>query len=204
MNAFTIKAKTVGGNWIDTLGATVVEGATHHGVSYATREAAATAAKVAHPDMSAQDLLIVGPNGEQSTVAAIVYAADLGAQVVDYCRSKTLSLGGLVDRIQAAGSINREMADAVIVYCQENSLTLGGLVSTLASYSNEVADILEHGHVTFKNAYAWLASQEQYTFCIDLLEISAHDADADTKVNALENSFVELIRKADAATDTAI
>lgn len=67
-------------------------------------------------------------------------AITLAEQVVSYCRSKTLSLGGLVDRIQAAGIVTRETADAVINYCQENSLTLGGLVDTLASFSNEVAD----------------------------------------------------------------
>jgi len=64
----------------------------------------------------------------------------LAAQLVNYCGIKTLSLGGLVERIKAAGTMTRETADAVIEYCQENSLTLGGLLCVLAGYSNSVAD----------------------------------------------------------------
>lgn len=70
-------------------------------------------------------------------------ARELASQVVNYCRSKALSLGGLVERIKAAGYVTRETADAVIVYCEEHSLMLGGLVSTLASFSNEVADVAQ-------------------------------------------------------------
>lgn len=70
-------------------------------------------------------------------------ARELASQVVNYCRSKTLSLGGLVERIKAAGTVTRETADAVIVYCEEHSLMLGGLVSTLASFSNELADVAQ-------------------------------------------------------------
>lgn len=68
-------------------------------------------------------------------------AVELASQVVNYCHSKALSLGGLVERIKAAGYVTRETADAVIVYCEEHSLMLGGLVSTLASFSNEMADV---------------------------------------------------------------
>lgn len=70
-------------------------------------------------------------------------AVELAAQLVDFCRSPRLSLGGLVERIKAAGYVTRETADAVIVYCEEHSLMLGGLVSTLASFSNEVADVAQ-------------------------------------------------------------
>lgn len=67
-------------------------------------------------------------------------AAELTAQLLSYCRSSILSLGGLVERIKAEGVVTRETADAVVEYCEANSLSLAGLVTTLAIFSNEVAD----------------------------------------------------------------
>ena len=47
--------------------------------------------------------------------------------------------------------------------------------------------------VTLANAEAWNADDEKFTFCIDLLEISAHDGSADIYVNRLEDKFEELL-----------
>ena len=45
---------------------------------------------------------------------------------------------------------------------------------------------------TKENAAAYRATVEKFTFCIDLLEISAHHSQADHYVNALEDLFDEL------------
>lgn len=42
---------------------------------------------------------------------------------------------------------------------------------------------------TVANAEKYAATSEKFTFCIDLLEISAHRADADHWVNELEDRF---------------
>lgn len=76
MNAITIKAKAVNGNWIETLGAVMVDGKKHHSAAFANIEQAVKAAQVAHPEMSASDLLIVNGNtGRESTVQEHLDAA---------------------------------------------------------------------------------------------------------------------------------
>ncbi len=47
---------------------------------------------------------------------------------------------------------------------------------------------------TWKNAQAWYDTSEKFTFCIDLLEISAQRDDADDQVEALEAKFEALIK----------
>jgi len=42
---------------------------------------------------------------------------------------------------------------------------------------------------TVENAKAYEKTSEKFIFCIDLLEISAHNFKADYWVNALEDSF---------------
>jgi len=42
---------------------------------------------------------------------------------------------------------------------------------------------------TVANAEEYAATDEKFTYCIDLLEISAHRADADHWVNELEDRF---------------
>ena len=42
---------------------------------------------------------------------------------------------------------------------------------------------------TVANAKEYAATSEKFTFCIDLLEISSHRADADHWVNKLEDQF---------------
>ncbi len=46
---------------------------------------------------------------------------------------------------------------------------------------------------TIVDAKKWEATQEQFTFCIDFLEISAHRLLADDYVNLLEDKFEELL-----------
>jgi|TARA_R110002020_G_scaffold15360_2_gene54810 hypothetical protein len=57
--------------------------------------------------------------------------------------------------------------------------------------SNHAADRIEEV-ATAANAAAYATEYEKFTFCIDLLEISAHRADADELVNALEDRFDEI------------
>lgn len=73
-------------------------------------------------------------------------AGSLALHLISYCHLKSLSLGGLVGRIHAAGRLTRETADEVIEYCQEHSLTLGGLVDTLAQFSNDAADLASYAN----------------------------------------------------------
>jgi len=47
--------------------------------------------------------------------------------------------------------------------------------------------------VNLTNAREWEATEEKYTFCIDLLEISAQLAGSDGLVAELEEAFVELL-----------
>ena len=42
---------------------------------------------------------------------------------------------------------------------------------------------------TVENAKAYSLTSEKFTFCIDLLEISAHNFNSDYWVNALEDNF---------------
>jgi hypothetical protein len=57
--------------------------------------------------------------------------------------------------------------------------------------SNRAAGRLEEV-ATAANAAAYAVEPEKFIFCIDLLEISAHRADADHWVNALEDRFDEI------------
>lgn len=43
--------------------------------------------------------------------------------------------------------------------------------------------------VTEDNAREWYGTREKFTFCIDLLDISAWDDDAEEKVDRLEQAF---------------
>jgi hypothetical protein len=45
---------------------------------------------------------------------------------------------------------------------------------------------------TYQDALAWAASPEQYTFCVDILEVSAHDVATDGYVDDLESRYVSL------------
>lgn len=49
-------------------------------------------------------------------------------------------------------------------------------------------------YATSAQAYEWLATSEQYTYCIDTLEISAHDANADYLVNKFEARLTEILK----------
>jgi hypothetical protein len=54
---------------------------------------------------------------------------------------------------------------------------------------------------TLENALNWAADSEKFTYCIDLLEISARRQNSDRWVNRLEDHFETLIKKeADACT----
>lgn len=46
---------------------------------------------------------------------------------------------------------------------------------------------------TIENARAWAADSEQFLFCIDALEMSAHSYAADWAVNQLEDRFEDLL-----------
>ena len=46
---------------------------------------------------------------------------------------------------------------------------------------------------TLKNAKEWQETSERFTYCIDLLDISAHDNDSDEKVYFLEKLFVQAL-----------
>tara|TARA_R110001592_G_C13165322_1_gene749321 strand:+ start:70 stop:288 length:219 start_codon:yes stop_codon:yes gene_type:complete len=46
---------------------------------------------------------------------------------------------------------------------------------------------------TQKNATAWDVTEEKFIFCIDLLEISAHDENADVLVDDLELYLAETL-----------
>ena len=48
---------------------------------------------------------------------------------------------------------------------------------------------------TVKNAKEYAATDEKFTFCIDLLEISAHSRYADDLVNLLEDRFDEINKR---------
>jgi len=50
---------------------------------------------------------------------------------------------------------------------------------------------------SLKDAKAWEATDEQFTFCIDILEISAHEAAADDLVAELEDFFTEMLQESD-------
>lgn len=47
--------------------------------------------------------------------------------------------------------------------------------------------------LTIEHAKEWALSQEKYTFCIDCLELSAWDDNADYYVNRLEHHFEALL-----------
>jgi hypothetical protein len=49
---------------------------------------------------------------------------------------------------------------------------------------------------TLANAQGWAKESEQFIFCIDLLEMSAHDDQADSAVNRLEDRFEKLLSEA--------
>lgn len=51
--------------------------------------------------------------------------------------------------------------------------------------------------LTLDDAESYDQSAEKYTFCIDYLGISAHDDNADTLVEKLENKFDKLLRQSD-------
>ena len=53
-------------------------------------------------------------------------------------------------------------------------------------------EMIIHGP-TLEDARAWEATTDQFTFCIDWLEISAHSTLADGYVNKLEDRFEKLI-----------
>ena len=56
-------------------------------------------------------------------------AADLAKRIVGYCRDKALSLGGLVEELEAGEPLDSERAKRLTTYCdQVQCLTLGGLV----------------------------------------------------------------------------
>ena len=48
---------------------------------------------------------------------------------------------------------------------------------------------------TIEQAQEWQQDQEQFIFCIDYLEISAHAAYSDNWVWALENRFEKLLKQ---------
>jgi hypothetical protein len=50
---------------------------------------------------------------------------DLAVRIVSYCNEKTLSLGGLVARLEAGETLTVELCDAIGTYCNDNVLTLG-------------------------------------------------------------------------------
>lgn len=51
---------------------------------------------------------------------------------------------------------------------------------------------------TLENATKWNTLTDKYVFCIDLLEISAHDNNADYLVELLETEFDALLAKEEA------
>lgn len=61
--------------------------------------------------------------------------------------------------------------------------------------TNNFKEILANS--TLEQAIAWNESSEQFTHCIDLLEISAHDSDSDIRVNALELHYQMILSEAD-------
>lgn len=52
------------------------------------------------------------------------------------------------------------------------------------------------GEATLADAQAYAAADEQYLFCVDFLEISAHDSRADQLVEILEDYFEDMIEEA--------
>jgi hypothetical protein len=50
---------------------------------------------------------------------------------------------------------------------------------------------------TIDQAKEWAATDEKFIHCIDTLEISAHDADADDRVVALEAHYMKMLAEAD-------
>lgn len=46
---------------------------------------------------------------------------------------------------------------------------------------------------TKANAMRWFQEQDQFVFCIDLLEASAHERTADAQVAMLEERFEEIL-----------
>ena len=46
---------------------------------------------------------------------------------------------------------------------------------------------------TLENAIGWQDSEEKFCYCIDLLEVSAHDDKADRAVDILEAKFEKLL-----------
>lgn len=64
-------------------------------------------------------------------------------------------------------------------------------------YLNKIANASQD------DAQAYERSDEQYLFCIDYLEISAHNANADELVNILEDHFEEILDEREAAIAAA-
>ena len=65
---------------------------------------------------------------------------------------------------------------------------------TIETTTKPIADRLE-ALATLENAKAYQRTCEKFTFCIDLLEISAHWDRADYWVNALEDRFDKLLER---------
>jgi hypothetical protein len=58
--------------------------------------------------------------------------------------------------------------------------------------TNTLLDIINNA--TLNDAKAYERTEEKFTFCIDMLEISADDNNADFWVNKLENRFETLLK----------
>ncbi|HEX8590708.1 hypothetical protein [Pseudomonas sp.] len=81
-------------------------------------------------------------------------ARSLATRIVAYCADRCLTLGGLVSRIQEAGTLTCETAKELTTYCdQVQCLTLGGLVDEVwtlrEAYHAPLEASLEVAHLNY-------------------------------------------------------
>lgn len=74
--------------------------------------------------------------------------ATLAQRIVSYCRANALSLGGMVDELEAGAPLD---AERLAAYCADKCLTLSGLVAeATAPRAAILTTSSEHGFITIR------------------------------------------------------
>lgn len=91
-------------------------------------------------------------------------------------------------------------------HCEDNMREALAIISPSSNenYPENVTNALAQNEAaggrsklaTLENARDWLQTQEKFVLCIDLLDISVNDADADARVEQLEAAFEAVLVKA--------
>lgn len=76
-------------------------------------------------------------------------AADLAKRIVSYCQKRSLTLGGIVDELDAGKPLDADRARRLTTYCdQVQCLSLGGLVDEVWTLRNDFSYAARSGLLT--------------------------------------------------------